>query len=133
MANEATAALTDAYGHVMHGDDAGSSARLVWVVHPTKVPIEVPIGGDVPTASNLSNVGASVAVATAKGVASPGGKKNRLEDSSASSRVVGSPGRNGNAVFPSSYLFTQKFGEWLTHRHNYFFQRKVPSILKRDI
>jgi hypothetical protein len=37
MANEATAALSDAYGHVMHGDDAGSSARVVWVVHPTRV------------------------------------------------------------------------------------------------
>ncbi len=40
VANEASIALSDAYGHVMHGDDAGSSARLVWVVHPTKVPID---------------------------------------------------------------------------------------------
>ena len=40
IANEATAALSDAYGHVMHGDDAGSSARLVWVVHPTRVSID---------------------------------------------------------------------------------------------
>jgi hypothetical protein len=40
MANEATAALSDAYGHVMHGDDAGSSARVVWVVHPSRVKLD---------------------------------------------------------------------------------------------
>lgn len=45
MANEATAALSDAYGHVMHGDDAGSSARVVWVVHPTRVAVDL-TGGD---------------------------------------------------------------------------------------
>ena len=41
VAGEAAAALSDAYGHVVHGDDAGSSARVVWVVHPTKVPIDL--------------------------------------------------------------------------------------------
>jgi hypothetical protein len=41
MANEATAALSDAYGHVMHGDDAGSSARVVWVVHPARVAVDL--------------------------------------------------------------------------------------------
>jgi hypothetical protein len=41
MATEATAALSDAYGHVMHGDDAGSSARLVWVCHPTRVTVDL--------------------------------------------------------------------------------------------
>jgi len=35
VANEASIALSDAYGHVMHGDDAGSSARLVWFILPT--------------------------------------------------------------------------------------------------
>ena len=44
MANEATAALSDAYGHVMHGDDAGSSARIVWVVHPTRVAVDMSSG-----------------------------------------------------------------------------------------
>lgn len=44
IAIDATSALTDAYSHVMHGDDAGSSAKVVWVVHPKRVPSEV--GGD---------------------------------------------------------------------------------------
>mmetsp|Transcript_1477 Transcript_1477/g.2502 ORF Transcript_1477/g.2502 Transcript_1477/m.2502 type:complete len:1349 (+) Transcript_1477:106-4152(+) len=46
IALEATSALTDAYSHVMHGDDAGSSAKVVWVVHPTRVPSECGIGSD---------------------------------------------------------------------------------------
>lgn len=45
IAAEASAALSDAYGHVVHGDDAGASARLVWVVHPTKVPLDIDGGG----------------------------------------------------------------------------------------
>ncbi len=46
IAIDATSALTDAYSHVMHGDDAGSSAKVVWVVHPTRVPSEVGMGSD---------------------------------------------------------------------------------------
>jgi len=46
IAIDATSALTDAYSHVMHGDDAGSSAKVVWVVHPTRVPSEVGLGSD---------------------------------------------------------------------------------------
>ncbi|KAL7430579.1 hypothetical protein ACHAXM_002262 [Skeletonema potamos] len=46
IAIDATSALTDAYSHVMHGDDAGSSAKVVWVVHPTKVPSEIGMGSD---------------------------------------------------------------------------------------
>ena len=46
IALEATSALTDAYSHVMHGDDAGSSAKVVWVVHPTRVPSESGVGSD---------------------------------------------------------------------------------------
>ena len=46
IAIDATSAITDAYSHVMHGDDAGSSAKVVWVVHPTRVPSEVGLGSD---------------------------------------------------------------------------------------
>lgn len=46
IATDATSALNDAYSHVMHGDDAGSSAKVVWVVHPTRVPSEVGMGSD---------------------------------------------------------------------------------------
>ena len=46
IAIDATSALTDAYSHVMHGDDAGSSAKVVWVVHPTRVPSEIGMGSD---------------------------------------------------------------------------------------
>jgi len=92
MANEASAALSDAYGHVMHGDDAGSSAKLVWVVHPTKVPIDINLGGDNGSEHQEDN-----------------GNANTVGASS-----VGSPGRNGNKALPSSYLFTQKFDLGLT-------------------
>ena len=46
IAIDATSALNDAYSHVMHGDDAGSSAKVVWVVHPTRVPSEIGMGSD---------------------------------------------------------------------------------------
>ena len=96
MANEASAALSDAYGHVMHGDDAGSSAKLVWVVHPTKVPIDITLG-------DAGGVGSAKQAAIVGGDGGTGGAQ--------SSSAVGSPGRNGNKTVPSSYLFTQKFGE----------------------
>lgn len=101
MANEATAALSDAYGHVMHGDDAGSSARLVWVVHPTKVPIDLNLGGDGTTAGGINS-----SVGNGTGKKSSSGKKKLKDDSS-----PGSPGRNGSSSVPSSYFFTQKFGK----------------------
>jgi len=98
MANEASAALSDAYGHVMHGDDAGSSARLVWVVHPTKVPIDI----------NLGDASTDVGGSSAKQA-----MMNRGEDGAVASSAVGSPGRNGTKP-TSSYLFTQKFDLGLT-------------------
>lgn len=94
MANEASAALSDAYGHVMHGDDAGSSAKVVWVVHPTKVPIDI-------------NIGDAAEVASAKQAAK---SREDAGGGSAGAGVVGSPGRS-NGLPSSSYLFTQKFGE----------------------
>ena len=67
----------------MHGDDAGSSAKVVWVVHPTKVPIDVNEG---------ENRGA--------------------DDSGANGTTVGTVGSpRANGLQGSSYLFTQKFGE----------------------
>lgn len=85
MANEATAALSDAYGNIMHGDDAGSSAKIVWVVHPTQVPI------DNTNTNDDSSVGQSKLMA-GENTKEGGGR---------------SPGRGGG----SGYLFTQKFGE----------------------
>ena len=93
MANEASAALSDAYGHVVHGDDAGSSAKVVWVVHPTKVPIDI-----IPN-NNNNNLGSDgVVVGGEVGVDG----KNK---GGGGGETAGSPGRQ------SSYLFTQKFGE----------------------
>ena len=58
IAAEASAALSDAYGHVVHGDDAGASAKLVWVVHPSKVPLDIDGGGGTqPSASEASSPG----------------------------------------------------------------------------
>ena len=95
MANEATAALSDAYGHVMHGDDAGSSARLVWVVHPTKVPIDNLAHNNINNGDNKN------------------GHHHHDAKQDANNKTVGSPGGNSNAGLPSSsYLFTQKFGEF---------------------
>lgn len=113
-ASEASAALSDAYGHVVHGDDAGSSARLVWVVHPVKVPIDV-------TAASASLGGGG-------GVGVGGGAEG-----GAGGAGVGEEGEGGGAVGPSSpgsrggatgggggggggYLFTQKFGESSPYR-----------------
>ena len=95
MATEATAALSDAYGHVMHGDDAGSSAKLVWVVHPTKVPIDV-INAELYYNDNN----------TLGGVEGGGGGGGMGMGSDV--HVVGSPGGRSNGT--SNYLFTQKFG-----------------------
>jgi hypothetical protein len=129
MANEASAALSDAYGHLMHGDDAGASAKVVWVVHPTDVPIDIHSSGIIAdTTGNSASVAAaaaamSIAAAAAGGEHSMGGgasssaahnkilqhppsTKSRDEVSGGTS--VTSPGRNS-----SPYLFTQKFGEWM--------------------
>lgn len=89
MANEATAALSDAYGNIMHGDDAGSSAKIVWVVHPTQVPI------DATNTNDDGSVGQSKLMAGEN--TKEGGGSGR------------SPGRN------SGYLFTQKFGMFLCY------------------
>jgi len=86
MANEATAALSDAYGNIMHGDDAGSSAKIVWVVHPTQVPI------DNNNTDDNGSVGQSKLMA-GENTKEGGGR---------------SPGRGG-----SGYLFTQKFGMFI--------------------
>ncbi|KAL7553335.1 hypothetical protein ACHAWF_018177 [Thalassiosira exigua] len=82
VANEAAAALSDAYGHVVHGDDAGVSARVVWVVHPARVPT----GGAGGTAA---------AAADAADATSPGGRD-------------GGPATAGGS---GGCPFTQKFGE----------------------
>lgn len=107
IANEATAALSDAYGHVMHGDDAGASARIVWVVHPCKVPVDKSAGTVVGGGSNNNRLGegksAVEQLALAKGAAAM--SISRTKDP----RDVSSPGGGGGAL--SSYLFTQKFGE----------------------
>ena len=87
MANEATAALSDAYGNIMHGDDAGSSAKIVWVVHPTQVPIDTNTDGN-------DSIGQSKLMA-GENTKEGGGR---------------SPRRNGGG---SGYLFTQKFGKFI--------------------
>jgi len=71
----------------MHGDDAGSSAKIVWVVHPTQVPID--------TTNNTDNdsVGQSSKLMAGENTKEGGGR---------------SPGRGG-----SGYLFTQKFGMFI--------------------
>ena len=89
MANEASMALSDAYGHVMHGDDAGSSAKLVWVVHPINVPIN----------NNNDNIAESSGGGGGVGV--EGGNNSNPQ----------SPGRENNNG--SNYLYTQKFGKLL--------------------
>ena len=96
MANEATRTLSDAYGHVMHGDDAGSSAKVVWVVHPTNVPISGG-GGD-----------------------GGGGKeeekntnKKKGNPQSPSSNKNG--GGNNNNNLGDGYLYTQKFGKFICY------------------
>lgn len=93
MANEASMALSDAYGHVMHGDDAGSSAKLVWVVHPTTVPIN--------TNDGATNMESGVGVGVGGGVGVEGSNNN------SSSSNPQSPGRENG----SNYLYTQKFGK----------------------
>ena len=87
-------ALSDAYGHVMHGDDAGSSAKLVWVVHPTTVPINT-------TTNNNNTDGAT----NMESVVVVGGG---VEGNNNSSSNPQSPGRENNG---SNYLYTQKFGK----------------------
>jgi len=124
MANEASAALSDAYGHLMHGDDAGASAKVVWVVHPTNVPIDIHSG--IADSNNAAGAGAGEQLVGVGG----GGMGNngngasstqkmqqqQQQQSTKNSEIVGvggasnasvaSPGRNS-----SPYLFTQKFGE----------------------
>lgn len=71
----------------MHGDDAGSSARLVWVVHPSRVAVHDGGGG-------LLGGSAVDQLAVAKGAAMMNNEGNV------------SPGRDGN-----NFSYTQKFGE----------------------
>ena len=91
MANEATRTLSDAYGHVMHGDDAGSSAKVVWVVHPTNVPIRSDSG------DNDDGGGGGK-----KGEKSINKKKGNPQSPSSN--------KNGNNL-GDGYLYTQKFGK----------------------
>lgn len=125
VANEASAALSDAYGHIMHGDDAGASAKVVWVVHPTNVPIDIHSSGIAENNGGAASVAAAaaamaVAAAAAGGEHSVGGvgassaAKMQQQPSTRSREEIGivgasvkSPGRNS-----SPYLFTQKFGEY---------------------
>ena len=93
MANEATRTLSDAYGHVMHGDDAGSSAKVVWVVHPTNVPISSDSGDN---DDNNNNGGEKI------------NNKKKGNPQSPSSNKNG--GKNDNNV-GDGYLYTQKFGK----------------------
>lgn len=86
MANEATAALSDAYGHVMHGDDAGSSARVVWVVHPTRVAVDLSSNRPSDGRVDKGNRADTNKMKTVEETESPGGRR---------------------------YGYTQKFGEFL--------------------
>ena len=97
MANEATRTLSDAYGHVMHGDDAGSSAKVVWVVHPTNVPIlleKEQHGGDGGDDNN-------------------GGGEEEEKSNNKKKGNPQSPSSNKNSKNDSGdgYLHTQKFGK----------------------
>ena len=106
MANEASAALSDAYGHVMHGDDAGSSARIVWVIRPSRVTCHA--GG------GMDNSGEGAA---------PGGVDGVMTTNPAGALALNSGGGGGggetngispssSSYFPTASLFTQKFGEF---------------------
>jgi hypothetical protein len=126
MANEASAALSDAYGHLMHGDDAGASAKVVWVVHPTNVPIDIHSGiADSTTTAagaaagageQLVGVGGGGMGNGGNGASSTQKMQQQQQQSTKNSEMVGvggasnasaaSPGRNS-----SPYLFTQKFGK----------------------
>ncbi len=127
MANEASAALSDAYGHLIHGDDAGASAKVVWVVHPTNVPIDIHSSRIKDTAGSSASVAAASAAMTVAAAAAGGehlggamggggtaSSAHKTQQQSTKSRdevvsggvSVASPGRNS-----SPYFFTQKFGE----------------------
>ena len=113
MANEASAALSDAYGHVMHGDDAGSSARIVWVIRPSRVPCNTG-GGIVGGTTNNNNSGDVLST-----ISAPGGVDALTATSAAlNNNGVGGGGGDGisptsSSYFPTASLFTQKFGEFL--------------------
>jgi hypothetical protein len=138
MANEASAAISDAYGHVVHGDDAGMSAKVVWVVHPTRVPVRAPSsssssrgmmggmggrgggGGDDDAGGNnatgATNGGGNVAN---NGTGASGRRQRQQQQrassssSSSSSNVgMGSPQTTTTTTTSSSYLYTEKFGEF---------------------
>ena len=96
MANEATRTLSDAYGHVMHGDDAGSSAKVVWVVHPTNVPISGGGGG------GGDNNGGGGKEEVEKSI----NKKKGNPQSPSSNKNGGNNSNSGD-----DYLYTQKFGK----------------------
>ena len=98
MANEATRTLSDAYGHVMHGDDAGSSAKVVWVVHPTNVPISGGGGGD----DNYNGGGG-------KEEEKSNTKKKGNPQSPGSHKNSNNSNNNNNSG--DDYLYTQKFGK----------------------
>jgi hypothetical protein len=112
MANEASAALSDAYGHVMHGDDAGSSARIVWVIRPSRVPCNTG-GGIVGGTTNNNNSGDVLST-----ISAPGGVDALTATSAAlTNNGVGGGGDGisptSSSYFPTASLFTQKFGEFL--------------------
>jgi hypothetical protein len=110
MANEASAALSDAYGHVMHGDDAGSSARIVWVVRPSRVPCNT--GGGIVGGTTNNNSGDGLST-----ISAPGGVD------ALTSTPVALNGGDGisptsSSYFPTASLFTQKFGEFCANREH---------------
>ena len=117
MANEAGAALADAYGHVMHGDDAGSSAKVVWVVHPTRVPVAAAAagggggGGDATTTTTTA-----AGRGTGTGTGSSDHRHHQQQQQHRGGREDATSGAvasdvGGAPPASSSYLFTQKFGE----------------------
>ena len=120
MANEAGAALADAYGHVMHGDDAGSSAKVVWVVHPTRVPVAAVAAAAAAAGGGGGDASTTMAAGGGSGTGT-GSSDHRHHhqqqqqqhrggrEDAASGAMVSDVG--GASPASSSYLFTQKFGE----------------------
>ena len=68
----------------MHGDDAGSSARVVWVVHPTRVAVDLSSNRPGDGRVDEGNQSAMQRLKTVEESESPGGR---------------------------GYGYTQKFGE----------------------
>lgn len=122
MASEASAALSDAYGHVMHGDDAGSSARIVWVIRPSRVPCNSG-GGVVGTTNNNGGEGLST-------ISAAGGVDALTSTPVALTSGVGGDGISptSSSYFPTASLFTQKFGEFSNRNTENHVLNQIKSI-----